>query len=379
MRSFFRARPIVPWVGGLAAVVVSALLCGCKAGDAGVHVVVHLDQPDSGDWATIAFDHVTVRATSGSRTAVVCLTPRSEGKRAIVVPPGAPSDPDPCADMHGGAYAGVNGVYPPESIYDDWDFTTSPWVLNFDAVRAGETVSVEGKAVFGGAASVGAPVGVMSTRGQARADSSFPTVDLAFVVPQNDLFWGPPDRRCDQGDDLSSWTNPSTFKTQAANPRACPRAEPALSYSDALVRVSTPSDVVGRIPPVVASGCPGGEPDGVIVWKSDPIAVDAPCTSLQLTGRFARCASGDARDPAGCATSVRCVPPPTDLVVLAGQRIVQSQSISCVPSYPEPVQYLMPYNDLDAGPITVAIRRGPSDGGCFFDLYDFSAQAGCGP
>jgi hypothetical protein len=339
-------------------------------------VVLALERPESAGWTTVAFDHITVSARSGSRLAIACLTPRSEGKRAVVVPTPSPKDPDPCADLHGGAYAGVNGVYPPQSIYDDWDFTTSPWTINFDAVRAGDVVSLEAKAVFGGAAAVGARVGVMVAHAQVAADSSFPTVNLSFALPPTGAFWGTPPDHCDQGEDLSSWMNPSTFKNQPANPKACPRGEPALAYTPALARIATPSDVVGRIPPIVTSGCTGGEPDGVIVWKSDPIATEAPCTSLMLTGRFAQCASGDLRDPAGCPTSVRCTPPPTDLVVLSGARVVRSQRISCVPSYPEAVQYMMSYSEVEPGPIAVGIRRGPSEGGCFFDVYDF-AVGGC--
>jgi hypothetical protein len=340
--------------------------------------VLTLETPESADWATVAFDHITVTARSGPRVAVACLTPRSEGKRAVVVPSPSPTDADPCADLHGGAYAGVNGVYPPQSIYDDWDFTTSPWTINFDAARPAEVLSLDAKAVFGGAAAVSAPVGVMLARAQSAADSSFPTVSLSFGVPPRDRFWGAGLQHCDQGEQLSSWTSPSTFKSQPANPRACPRTAPALAYTPALARVATPSDVVGRIPAVVESGCAGGEPDGVVVWKSDPIAIEAPCTSVMLTGRFAQCASGDPRDPSGCPTSVRCTPPPTDLVVLSGTRVVQSQNISCVPSYPEPVQYLMSYTGVEPGKFAVGIRRGQSEGGCFFDVYDFAVEAGCG-
>jgi hypothetical protein len=373
MRALFRGRCILPCAIAAAASGAGA----CTSRDAGVHAVLALEKPESADWATVAFDHITVSARSGSRLAVTCLTPRSEGKRAVVVPAASPKDPDPCADLHGGAYAGVNGVYPPQSIYDDWDFTTSPWTINFDAVRPGDAVSLEARAVFGGAAAVGARVGVMVARAQAAADSSFPTVNLSFAVPPAAAFWGQPPDHCDQGEDLSSWTSPSTFKNQPANPRACPRAEAALAYAPALARIATSSDIVGRIPPAVPSGCPGGEPDGVVVWKSDPIAVEAACTSIMLTGRFAQCASGDPRDPAGCPTSVRCTPPPTDLVVLSGARVVRSQRISCVPSYPEPVQYLMPVREVERGPVAVGIRQGASEDGCFFDVYDFAVQAGC--
>jgi hypothetical protein len=339
--------------------------------------VLALEKPESADWATVAFDHITVSARSGSRLGVTCLTPRSEGKRAVVVSDASPADPDPCADLHGGAYAGVDGVYPPQTIYDDWDFTTSPWTINFSAVRPGDAVSLEAKAVFGGAAAEGGRVGVMTAHAQVRADSSFPGVSLAFAAPPARAFWGQAPEHCEQGEDLASWTSPSTFKNQPANAKACPRLESTLAYTSALTRIATPMGVVGRIPPVLVSGCPGGEPEGIIAWRSDPVAIEGPCTTLTVTGRFATCTSGDPRDPAGCPTTIRCTPPPTDLLVLSGERVVRSRPISCVPSYPEPVQYLLPYREGEPGPVTVAIRRGPSEGGCFFDIYDFDVQAGC--
>jgi hypothetical protein len=37
---------------------------------------------------------------------------------------------------------------------------------------------------------------------------------------------------------------------------------------------------------------------------------------------------------------------------------------------------MMSYSEVEPGPIAVGIRRGPSEGGCFFDVYDF-AVGGC--
>jgi hypothetical protein len=145
--------------------------------------------------------------------------------------------------------------------------------------------------------------------------------------------------------------------------------------------VATPTlGTIGRIPAFAESGCSGGEPDGVVVWKSDLVPLDAGCISLLLTGRFAQCAPENPNDAEACATSVRCAPPLTDLVALSSDgKVLDVENISCVPAYPEPVQYKMTLRDADAGEVALGLRRGPSDGGCFFDLYDFSAQPGCTP
>jgi hypothetical protein len=345
-----------------------------------VHVLVTLEAPDSGAWAHVAFDHVTVTATSGSQLVVVCLTPRAEGQRAFVAPSPSRDDPDPCADLHAGGFAGVNGVYPPSTMNDDWDLTTNPWEFDLDGVRAGDPVVVEARAVFGGAAAVGAPVGVITSRGRAAASATFPRVVLAFAASPAHTFWGDGRARCEAGEAIASWLEASTFASEPKNPVACPRTSKSLAYTEALRAAATPTlGTVGRVPAVVDSRCPGGEPDGVIVWKSDPVAVDAGCAALLLTGRFARCEHEDSAEP-GCLTSVRCVPPPTDLVALSADgRVLEAEDIACVPSYPEPVQYRLTVRDADAGAVSLGLRRGASGGGCFFDIYDFSAQAGCPP
>src|SRR5439155_1240883 len=150
-----------------------ASMAGQAASTAGVHLLMTLDKPDSSAWAGIFFDHITVTATSGSQIAVVCLTPRAEGQRAFAVPAPSPSDPDPCADLHNAGFAGVNGVYPPSTFNDDWDLATNPWELDFDGIAPGQSVSIRAKAIFGGAAAMAAPVGVMSAEGSAIAASSF--------------------------------------------------------------------------------------------------------------------------------------------------------------------------------------------------------------
>jgi serine/threonine-protein kinase len=354
---------------------------------AGVHLFLTLEGPDSSAWSGVAFDHITVTATSGAEIVVVCLTPRAEGQRAFAVPSPAPSDPDPCADLHAGGFAGVNGVYPPSTFNDDWDLTTNPWELDFDGIAPGAPVVVLAKAVFGGASAAGAPLGTMTARGQAIASTSFPNVVLAFATPPLDSFWGEGAARCGQGAEIGSWLDVSTFPSEPSNAVACPRASKGLAFTQEIRSAATPKlGTVGRIPPVAVSGCPGGEPDGVVVWKSDPVPLDAGCVSLMLTGRFAQCAANapdaasDPSDAGSCATSVRCTPPPTDLVALSDDgRVLGVENISCVPSYPEPVQYKMTVRDTDAGEVALALRRGASDGGCFFDLYDFTSQPGCGP
>jgi hypothetical protein len=360
---------------------LASSLPGQAPAAAGLHLVVTLDGSDSGVWAEVAFDHITVTATSGAERAVVCLTPRAEGQRAFAVSSSSPADPDPCADLHAGGFAGVNGVYPPSTFNDDWDLTTNPWELDFDGIASGASVAVEAKAIFGGAAAVGAPCGVMRVQAEGTARASFPRLVLAFAVPPADSFWGEGAQHCAQGAAIESWLNISTFPSEPPNPVACPRASRGLAFADEIRSVATPSlGTVGRIPAVAESGCPGGEPDGVVVWKSDFVPLDAGCVSLLLTGRFAQCAPGDGSDAAPCTPSVRCAPPPTDLVALAGDgRVVGVENISCVPAYPEPVQYKMTVRDVDAGEVALALRRGASDGGCFFDLYDFTAQPGCSP
>ena len=345
----------------------------------GVHVVLTQGTPDSSAWAHIAFDHVTVTASSGERDVVVCLTPRAEGQRAFTAPAPLPGDPDPCADLHAGGYAGVNGVYPPATITDDWDLVSNPWELDFDGIRAGETVSFRALAVFGGAAALRAPLGVLRTEGRATSRSPFSKVTLLFDVPPPGTFWGTGEAHCGPGDSIASWLDRSTFPNHTATPVACPRAARGPAMTAQVRSIATPTmGIVGRIPPVATSGCPGGEPDGVVVWKSDRVAVEAGCTSLLLTGRFAQCASGDPTDPAGCPTSVRCVPPPTDLVALADDgRVLESETISCVPSYPEPVQYTLALRDPSVHEVSLALRRRAASGGCFFDLYDFTVEPGC--
>jgi hypothetical protein len=345
---------------------------GCHTGDAGVHVVVTLATPDDAAWGKVAFDHITVTATSASRVAVVCLFPRAEGQRALVVPAPSPSDPDPCADLHDG-YAGVNTVYPPGSIYDDWDLVGNPWTLNFDGLSSGDSVSVEARAIFGGAAAVAAPVGVIASRGSAQADGSFPLIELAFPLPSSDAFWGDAADRCPVGDTLDTYDNPPTFAPIDAS--ACPRAEPNAAYCQALSPEMTASGQVGRIPAVVASGCDGGEPEGIVVWRSDPIPVpaDGGCVSVELDGRFAECDPTNPGDAMSCKTSVRCVPPATDLAVLTAATVVQSQNISCVPTYPEAVGYVLDVNPsgIDAGQFSMGLVRRPSEGTCFFDVWNF--------
>lgn len=349
---------------------------------AGAHVVVTVGSPASPAWAHVAFDHITVTATSRGARVVVCLTPRAEGQRAFAVPSPAPDDPDPCADLHNG-YAGVNGVYPPATINDDWDLVPNPWELDFDGVPAGETVAVEAKAVFGGAAVAGAPRGVLVARGGVAARSPFSRAVLSFAVPEDETFWGEGDRRCAEGDVLSSWLEVATFASEPQNAVMCPRAARGLAFEQALHLVATPAmGTVGRIPPVARSGCSNGEPDGVVVWKSDLVPITDGCVSLLLTGRFARCASGDPSDPSGCPTSVRCVPPPTQLVALSATgEVVAAEDIACVPSYPEPIQYAMTVRDASREAVALGIRRGDADthDGCFFDLYDFTAVPGCKP
>jgi serine/threonine protein kinase len=364
---------------------MASYAAGEEVPGAGVHLVVTQSSPDSGAWAHVAFDHITVTATSGTRDVVVCLTPRAEGQRAFVVPSPSRTDPDPCADLHGGAYAGVNGVYPPATINDDWDLIPNPWELDFDGILPLDTVSVRAKAVFGGAAAVGTPRGVLTAEGKALARSPFAQVSLPFAAEPAGTFWGEGEDRCAMGDALSSWLDRATFSSQPKNAVACPRAAKNLAYTDALRTVTTPTmGLIGRIPALAKSGCPDGEPDGVIVWKSDLVPVEAGCVAFLFTGRFAKCASGDPSDPAGCTTSVRCAPPPTDLVAIAADgHVIKAESISCVPSYPEPIQYALTVSDASVGAVALALRRGASppkdDGGCFFDIYDFSAQPGCKP
>jgi hypothetical protein len=389
------------WLGGcgLVSAVLAAIACGgagCRANDAGVHVIVTLDTPDASAWANVAFDHITVTAKSSSHVAVVCLFPRAEGQRALVVPAPLTSDPDPCADLHNG-YAGVNSVYPPGSITDDWDLVTLPWTLNFDGISSGDVVTVEARAIFGGAAAVVAPLGVMDVPPvTAKADGSFPVMTLAFQLPQNDAFWGVGAAHCAQGDDLDTYVNPPTFSPadpSSGIPAACPRTEATASYARALVPTTIASGQVGRIPSVVASECDGGEPDGVIVWRSDPVPFGAAgtggCVTVELDGRFARCATSPVMDAGdagagsdaatSCPTSVRCIPPTTDLAVLAGSAVVEAQNISCVPAYPEAVGYVLQVSatDVDAGQFSIGLRRRPSEGECFFDVWNFFWNAGC--
>jgi serine/threonine protein kinase len=364
-------------------------MAGQAASTAGVHLLITLDKADSSAWAGIFFDHITVTATSGSQIAVVCLTPRAEGQRAFAAPAPSPSDPDPCADLHNGGFAGVNGVYPPSTFNDDWDLATNPWELDFDGLSSGDSVSIQAKAIFGGAAAMEAPVGVMTAQGSAVATASFPGIELAFVAPPDNSFWGREGARCDQGNEIASWLEISTFPSQPNHPVACPRTAKGLAFTPALQSVPTPTlGTVGRIPAIAKSGCGealGEGTDGVVLWKSDLVPLKSGCVTLRLTGRFARCASDDPGDGGSCVTSVRCAPPPTDLVALSSDgRVLKSVNISCVPSYPEPVQYSMTFEDpgAGAGAVALGLRRGPSGaaggGGCFFDLYDFSAQAGCG-
>jgi serine/threonine protein kinase len=373
---------------------MASYAAGEEVPGAGVHLVVTQSSPDSGAWAHVAFDHITVTATSGSRDVVVCLTPRAEGQRAFVVPSPSRTDPDPCADLHGGAYAGVNGVYPPATINDDWDLIPNPWELDFDGISPLDTVSVRAKAVFGGAAAVAAPRAILIAEGTAVARTPFAKVSLPLSAAPGGAFWGEGENHCAMGDAISSWLDRATFTSQGKNAVACPRAAKSLAYTEALRTVATPTmGVVGRIPAVAKSGCSSGEPDGVIVWKSDLVPVEARCISFLFTGRFAKCASGassDPNDPAGCTTSVRCVPPPTDLVAIAADgRVLKTENISCVPSYPEPIQYALTLTDTSASAVALALRRGASaanhdgdagdESGCFFDIYDFSAQPGCTP
>ncbi len=73
-------------------------------------------------------------------------------------------------------------------------------------------------------------------------------------------------------------------------------------------------------------------------------------------------------------------PPPTDLVALSSDgKVLRAETISCVPSYPEPVQYTLTLAAPPAGEISLGLRRGKSDGGCFFDIYDFTTQPSCRP
>ncbi|HEY2518084.1 MAG TPA: hypothetical protein VGI39_44745, partial [Polyangiaceae bacterium] len=345
----------------------------------GVHVVVSQGAPDSSGWAHVAFDHITVTATSESRDVVVCLTPRAEGQRAFTVPAPSPDDPDPCADLHAGGYAGVNGVYPAATITDDWDLVSNPWELDFDGIGLGDAVSLRAEAIFGGAAAMRAPLGVLRTDGHATARSPFSKVTLTFDVPPPNSFWGAGDGRCASGDTIASWLDRATFANQPASAIGCPRSARSRAAKAQIHPVATPTmGIVGRIPAIATSECPGGEADGVVVWKSDRVPLDGGCVSLLLTGRFAQCASGDPTDPAGCPISVRCVPPPTDLLALADDgRILATESISCVPSYPEPVQYALTVRDSSVAEVSLALRRGASSGGCFFDLYDFTAEPGC--
>jgi hypothetical protein len=388
----------LPSAGRLVAATHAALAlasAGCHGGDSGVHAIVTLDRPDARAWGTVAFDHITVTAKSSKRVAVVCLFPRAEGQRALVVPAPSPSDPDPCADLHHG-YAGVNTVYPPFSTFDDWDLVTNPWTLNFDGISSGDLVTVDARAVFGGAAAAGARVGVMHAEASAKAERSFPVMTLAFQLPHDDAFWGVGAAHCNQGDNLDTYDNPPTFSSTSSSsgvPAACPRTETRASYARALMPVTIASGQVGRIPPSVTSECEGGEADGVIVWRSDPIPLGPAgtaggCVTVELDGRFAQCApprladagAADAGpDAPSCPTTVRCVPPATDLAVLTGSAVVQAQNISCVPTYPEAVGYRLQVSatEVDSGHFAIGLRRRPSDGECFFDVWNFFWDASC--
>src|SRR5262249_31516426 len=159
----------------------------------------------------------------------------------------------------------------PGSIFDDWDLVTLPWTLNFDGIASGDLVTVDARGIFGGAAAIGAPLGVMDVQASAKADSSFPVMTLAFQLPQDDAFWGVGAARCAQGDALDTYDNPPTFlpsNPSSGVPAACPRTESNVSYTRLLTPVASPSGEVGRIPAAVPSECDGGEPDGVIVWRS---------------------------------------------------------------------------------------------------------------
>ena len=46
------------------------------------------------------------------------------------------------------------------------------------------------------------------------------------------------------------------------------------------------------------------------------------------------------------------------------------ENISCVPSYPEPIQYKMTLRDPGAGEVALGLRQAASDGGCFFEFGD---------
>ena len=322
--------------------------------------MVTLRDPDSPAWEPIAFDHITVFARSASARAVVCLTPRTEVQEAIVAPY-SDTDPDPCADRHD-AFAGVNGVYPRDSIYDDWHLASNPWTLNFDGMTPGDRVDVEARAVFGGASAMGTSE-VITARGQGTASAPFSTIELALSVPPDDSFW----TDCKLGNTLDTDLEPTPFDPGTIT--ACPRSALSLASSPAITRVGT----AGRVPASVASGCQD-ESDGVIVWKSAPVHPNNRCLVVNITGRFAQCLSGDATDPAGCSLSERCVPPATDIAILSKATVLQAQSISCVPAYPEPVQYVAEFRGIDASSIAVALRRGDSVGGCFFDIYGFTSN-----
>jgi hypothetical protein len=327
---------------------------GCsKSEDGGVHVVVELSPGWKIDDEHL-FDNIQVTARGGGKRSVVCLYPSREVQASVEA---ASDSKFACADQHLGA-----GLGPPDPAAD-WNLAAKPRTINF-VFPADTDVEVEAWAGRGGITHLA------HAKAAARAEPEFPAIKLQLgagdadakvpecgVCPYPFPIEGEKDRigeLCDSqvlvwdgGQDLGSV---GRFRTRAV---ACVRDGGAFRI--------LPHE---RPPPV-----PGAPDLGLVLGFR--VQTGETLEKVKVRGRWARCASGDASDPA-CPVTTECTPPRTFLARGQFEGARDRKELSCLPQRAGRGEFGVSLDTPDADAnkptfLTVA-RELDSDGSCFLEV-----------
>lgn len=337
---------------------LAAAALGCTAPPSGVHVVVTMADAEFDD--DHLFDHLTVTATIGARTATACLYPADAVTEALAV-----TDPSPfaCADHRTQPWTG-----PPSA--QTWALAGKPRTVNVDA-EPGEEVDV---AVVGG---LGGRLGTVRGGGKLVASSSFPELRVELARDQKVFPLG-----CDARLEPSL---PEEFDTRYrvcdAGLTSCPDIDPLFRRSPAVTCLSDGTSRV-RNGPGFTCGTQTGEAN---VWHTTALPSLVPCLRIFVTGHFVRCKSGDPLVEGGCEETTDCAADPVSLwsrLKTPDGLLISNPSMECIPPSIVPVTFSVRVK-LPKEPVFLGIAQSVAtagDGACFLDVQSLATTAkDCAP
>lgn len=318
---------------------------GCAEPSAGVHVIVTMKDGDFDDGH--AFDHLTLTANVGDRSAAACLYPADAVNGAVPL-----DDPSPnaCADRRAQPWTG-----PPSAA--SWALASAPRTINVDAIE-GEEIEVT---VTGG---LGGRLGTVRGEGKLVASPSWPDLTIE-LKPAQPLF---PDG-CGARLDPSF---PAEFDAKYgicdATLDECPATAGLLTRSPAVACLEDGTSRIRNGPGVTCS-VEQGEP---IVWRTPPLPTLYSCVRIFVRGQLARCKKGDPGDLSGCEETTACAPKPVTVWsrTKGSDTFFSEIALDCLPPTVVPITWSV-LLDLPEQAAFVGLSqstRTSDDGACFLDV-----------